>query len=51
VKSSKRAPTAAVSAPHPIPDDSDLAHLIDVWAQLSKAMRDGIMAIVKAAVG
>jgi len=45
----KRPLTATQNATHLLPEDSDLAAVIETWDRLPEAIRAGIVAMVKAA--
>jgi hypothetical protein len=44
----KRPLTATQNATHPLPEDADLIAVIEAWDQLPEAIRQGIVAMVRA---
>ncbi len=49
LSASIRPPTATPNATRMLPDDRDLAAVVDAWPDLPEAIRAGIVAMVKAA--
>ncbi len=47
---SERLPTATQNATRLLPDDPDLAAVVDAWPKLPAAIKAGIVAMVRAAV-
>ncbi len=47
----KRLPTATQNATRLLPEDSDLTAVIDAWPDLPEALKAGIVAMLKAALG
>ena len=45
----KTSPTTPQTATHLLPEDADLAAVIEAWDRLPEAIKAGILAMVKAA--